>query len=53
MNTPWLIGSLGEHASGGTDDKVLTYKGTMFEDVLIFVQFHMYKRPARSDSAIE
>ena len=32
---------------------MLTYKGTMFEDVLIFVQFHMYKKAAESDSAIE
>ena len=32
---------------------MLTYIGTMFEDVLIFIQFHMYKKMADSDSAIE
>lgn len=38
MNLPWLIGSL----------------GTMGEDILIFVQFHIYKRidVGSSDSAI-
>lgn len=33
MNVPWLIGSL----------------GTMVEDVIIFVQFHIYARADRGD----
>lgn len=37
-NVPWLIGSL----------------GTMVEDVVIFAQFHVYRRgQTASDSAIE
>jgi solute carrier family 66 (lysosomal lysine-arginine transporter), member 1 len=37
-NVPWLIGSL----------------GTMVEDVVIFAQFHIYRKPIVStESAIE
>ena len=32
---------------------MLTYIGTMFEDVLIFVQFHIYKKASEEDSAVE
>ncbi|MCJ1283582.1 hypothetical protein MMC26_002913 [Xylographa opegraphella] len=34
-NLPWLIGSL----------------GTMFEDTLIFIQFHMYAKKEEEDSS--
>jgi solute carrier family 66 (lysosomal lysine-arginine transporter), member 1 len=35
-NIPWLIGSL----------------GTMVEDVMIFVQFHLYRKNITNDTAV-
>ena len=55
-NLPWLIGSLGMvHYSQFFDPKSDKLRGTMGEDILIFVQFHMYarKEDTESSSAIE
>ena len=54
-NTPWLIGSLGRL---NHETKVMSANastGTMVEDIIIFIQFHLYNGQSRgaSSTAIE
>jgi hypothetical protein len=52
-NLPWLIGSLGEWLSSSTTPYtwVDSSQGTMGEDTIIFLQFHLYAEKEGEESS--
>ena len=49
-NAPWLIGSLGRLTCSTIVVRANALIGTMVEDIIIFIQFHLYNGRGRGDS---